>query len=146
MALSQSEIGARLLVLYENRVLLASHRGQTWYFLPGGRVRPGETVEDALRRETDGLTGLEVGALDFVGCTEQTHTEDGAVLQELIVVFAAPLPWAAQIISNDPGVHLASIAVEDLAGLELRPAVLKELIERWVAGRRPLWRSTLPTA
>ncbi|ONH33232.1 NUDIX domain-containing protein [Pseudofrankia asymbiotica] len=144
MALARSEIDARLLVLYENRVLLASHRGQPWYFLPGGRVRPGETIEDALRREIDSQADLDVGALDFVGCIEQAYTEDSLAIHALTTVFTAPLPWAAQIISNDPGVHLASIAIEDLADLELRPAPLKDMIQRWAAGRPPLWRTTLP--
>jgi ADP-ribose pyrophosphatase YjhB (NUDIX family) len=146
MALARSEIVARLLVVYENRILLANQRGQTWYFLPGGRARADETVEDAARREIDAQAGLDVGELDFVGCLEDTHTDHGPIVHELTTVFAAPLPWAAQIISNDPTLHLASVAIEDLDEFELRPAVLTGMIRRWVAGRRPLWRTVTPTA
>ena len=145
MALVRSEVGARVLVVYENRVLLASFRGQTWYFLPGGRVRRGETVENAARREAGGQTGLDIGALDFVGCVEHTYAESDGAVSELITVFAAPLPWAAQIISNDLRLHVASVALEDLDDLDLRPAGLTAMIRRWVAHREPLWR-TIVTA
>ena len=145
MALARSEIVARLLVVSENRILLASRRGQTWYYLPGGRARPDETLEDAARRELDAQAGLDIGALDFVGCLEDTRTEHGTAVHQLTTVFAAPLPWAAQIISNDPGQHLSSVAIEDLDELELRPAVLTGMIRRWLVGRRPTWRTVTPT-
>lgn len=140
----RTEISARLLILTEDRVLLAGHRGQTWYFLPGGRLAPGETVEHALRRGTGQETGFDIRALDFVGCVEHGYTVGAERIHELMTVFAAPLPWAAQIISHDRELHLFSIALGDLDDLDLRPAALKNMIFDWARNAEPAWRTSLP--
>ncbi|ADP82992.1 NUDIX domain-containing protein [Pseudofrankia inefficax] len=140
----RTEISARLLILTEDRVLLAGHRGRTWYFLPGGRLSPGETIEHALRRGTGQETGFDIRALDFVGCVEHDYSVGTDKVHELMTVFAAPLPWAAQIISHDPELHLFSVDLDDLARRDLRPAALKNMIFDWVRDARPAWRTSLP--
>jgi len=146
----RTEISARLLILTEDRLLLTGYRGQTWYFLPGGELSPGETVEHALRRGIGEETGFDIRALDFVGCLEHVYTVGYTggpeEVHELITLFAAPLPWAAQIISHDPELHLFSVALSDLDGLDLRPAALKEMIFSWVAEAQPRWRTSLPAS
>ncbi len=139
------EISARLVVLTRERVLLASWRGQSWYFLPGGNVEPGETVEAALHRETDEETGLDVDDLEFLGCAEHVYVEDGTRFHELNVLFAAALPRSAQIGSREDDIDIVSVALHDLPNLELRPATLTDMILDWVEGRRPRWEPAAPT-
>jgi 8-oxo-dGTP diphosphatase len=140
----QTEISARLLILSEDRVLLERFRGQDWYFLPGGQLSPGETVEQALRRGAAAQTGLDAHELEFVGCVEHVYPLGFDEVHELITVFAAPLPWGAQIISNDPELHLTSVDFDDLGDLDVRPVAVKDLIFDWVGDARPRWRTTLP--
>ncbi|WP_045879014.1 NUDIX domain-containing protein [Pseudofrankia sp. DC12] len=140
----RTEISARLLILTEDRVLLAGHRGRSWYFLPGGQLGPGETVEHALRRGTGAETGFDIRALDFVGCVEHDYSVGPDKVHELMTVFAAPLPWAAQIISHDPELHLFAVGLGELDRLDLRPAALKNMIFDWILDARPAWRSSLP--
>ncbi|BDM69309.1 DNA mismatch repair protein MutT [Streptomyces nigrescens] len=53
---------AKAVILHEGRVLLmrARWRDQECYFLPGGGQHPGESFDDAVRREVHEETGLTV--------------------------------------------------------------------------------------
>lgn len=59
-----------MLILKDDQVLLG--RQATWpkglYSLLAGFVEPGETFEDAARREVKEETGVEVGAVAYLGC------------------------------------------------------------------------------
>src|SRR5262249_39057614 len=98
---------ARMLFVVGDRVLLASRRGEGWFFLPGGPVRPGQTIEQTLRRELREDTGLVARSLDFVGCHEHSYADPGGRLhRELDVVFAAHLGHVGDLVSRDDEVDL----------------------------------------
>jgi 8-oxo-dGTP pyrophosphatase MutT (NUDIX family) len=59
--------GARVMIIQEGKVLLVKHAYQNQYFLPGGRVKKGETFEQAARRELVEEVGMEVTALQLFG-------------------------------------------------------------------------------
>ncbi|TCJ33798.1 NUDIX domain-containing protein [Parafrankia sp. BMG5.11] len=140
------EISARVLFVAQDRVLLANRRGQPWFYLPGGNVNPGETVEAALRRETQEQAGLDVADLEFIGCAENVYVEGGVRHQEINVLFAADLPWGSQIGSHEFDVDITSVSIGNLSGLDLRPASLRDVIHGWLADREPGWHGAAPAA
>ncbi len=62
-----NEVASRALIVFEDKVLLVWHNdhAQAWY-TPGGRIKPGEPMKDALAREILEETGLEVEIFDLV--------------------------------------------------------------------------------
>jgi 8-oxo-dGTP diphosphatase len=74
--------GVSALIVRDGRVLMV-RRGKEpfegYWSLPGGRVEPGETPQEAVRREVREETGLEVEVGDFAGRSPQGvvafHTE-----------------------------------------------------------------------
>ncbi len=60
-------VSVSALIFEEERVLLAHRRTIDWWNLPGGAVDPGETIDEALRREVREETGLEVEVDQLVG-------------------------------------------------------------------------------
>jgi len=66
------------IVLHEGQYLLLKRnnvpaKGQWW--LPGGRVRKGESLEQAVKREVFEETGLKCGVLSQVGVTNMIFPE-----------------------------------------------------------------------
>jgi tellurite resistance protein/ADP-ribose pyrophosphatase YjhB (NUDIX family) len=142
---SRTVLSARILILRDDRALLLSRRGHAEHFLPGGQVERGRTVEEALRRGVAADTGYDIRVLDFVGCVESvTADAAGDPVHELSLVFAAPLPWGAQILSRNPELHLVAVAVGALGDVEITPAALAHVITGWVADGRPRWGGSLP--
>ena len=60
-------VGVRLLPVQNGRVLLVKHTYQESWYLPGGMVERGETLEEAVRREAAEELGATLGALRLFG-------------------------------------------------------------------------------
>lgn len=61
-------VGAGVLITDEQgRLLLGKRADNGFWGLPGGAVEPGETTEEAARREALEETGLTVGQMDLFG-------------------------------------------------------------------------------
>jgi ADP-ribose pyrophosphatase YjhB (NUDIX family) len=58
----QIEIRVAGILVHHGKILLAEHEkaGQSYWVIPGGRVKCGETLKEALLREIKEETGLEV--------------------------------------------------------------------------------------
>lgn len=61
-------LGVRTILVHDGRVLLVRHSyaERSWY-LPGGGVRPGETLKQAARPEAAEEAGAEIGRMELFG-------------------------------------------------------------------------------
>ncbi len=60
-------IGVRLLLVQNGEILLVKHTYQRQWYLPGGKVERGETLEGSARREANEEVGATLGALRLLG-------------------------------------------------------------------------------
>ncbi len=119
------------------RLLLVRHRkeGEDYYLLPGGGVKWGESMEEALRREVREETGLEVQAGRLL-CVSETLYPDGS--RHIVNLVFRGLEKGGEIRpSSDPRVE-ASVFVDlgDLPGLRLYPPMATFLQKACVPGYR----------
>ena len=75
-------VGVRLILERDEAVLLVKHSYQRRWYLSGGGVKKGETVEEAARREATEELGAELGDLHLVGVYTNfyEHKNDHAIV------------------------------------------------------------------
>jgi ADP-ribose pyrophosphatase YjhB (NUDIX family) len=125
-------------------VLLTRNRDRRgdFYLLPGGGQRLGETLHEAVRRETAEETGwlVEPGRLllvrDYIGARHEFAAEDADVHQ-VELMFAAGLDgrvegWKPVRDAWQTGVEWLPLARLD--GIRIYPSMLSELLPELAAG------------
>ena len=60
-------VGVRVLLIQDDTILLIKHTYLESWYLPGGGVKKGETIEAALRREVGEEIGAQLGSLALLG-------------------------------------------------------------------------------
>lgn len=119
-------VGAYGLVGHDERLLLVRDRDASAFRLPGGRVQPGESVEDALRRSLREQTNVDLAYLDFCATVElrDQTSPNGSALYELALLFDVTLAGPESARSSEH--ELRWLTQADLHQIELRPAVIAE--------------------
>jgi 8-oxo-dGTP pyrophosphatase MutT (NUDIX family) len=106
------------LLITRRSARLRNHAGQ--WALPGGRRDPGESIEDAARRELLEETGVEVGADDLLGVLDDYVTRSGYVMAP-VVVWGGPVSPAM----SGSAAEVAQIHVIPLADFDVAPRLLR---------------------
>jgi 8-oxo-dGTP pyrophosphatase MutT (NUDIX family) len=103
--------------------------GQAWY-LPAGRVEPGETLAEAARRETMEETGVPI-VLEGVLKVQHTPSPVGARLR--VIYLARPADGTPpRVRPNEHSLEARWVTLADLGTMPLRGAEVAGLF-RWVA-------------
>lgn len=80
---NQSMVSECAFVLTERAAKLNRHSGQ--WALPGGRIDPGETAEEAALRELQEEVGLTLGQDQIIGRLDDFTTRSGFVMTPIVV-------------------------------------------------------------
>lgn len=124
-ALVVVRLGHRFLIVHERK------HGQRWY-LPAGRVEPGETFVEAAVRETREEAGIEI-AVEGVLRVEHSPSPDGARMRVLFV--ARPIddrpPKSAP---DDDSLGAAWVSLDELMRYPLRGDEVGALFQHVASG------------
>jgi len=89
LALLPDAEGRACFILTRRTPTLSAHAGQ--WALPGGGIDPGESAEEAVRRELEEEVGLAVGADAVLGLLDDYGTRSGFIITP-VVLWAGPAP------------------------------------------------------
>jgi 8-oxo-dGTP pyrophosphatase MutT (NUDIX family) len=110
--------GDQFLLVHERK------HGQLWY-LPAGRVEPGETFADAAWRETFEEAGVPVR---MVGVLRVEHSPGVAGARIRVVFLAEPVDdTPPKSVPDDESLGAAWVRLDELAGYPLRGDEVREL-------------------
>lgn len=122
------EVAVGAVAVVDGRLLLVRRgRGPAAgeWSVPGGRVEPGETLHEAVVRETGEETGLEVVVSRFLGWVERIHDAAAGAGAEgghhfVILDFAVDvLDPDRDPVAGDDAAEVAWVALEDLSEVRL---------------------------
>lgn len=120
--------GDRFLLVHERK------HGQGWY-LPAGRVEPGETLAEAAMRETLEESGVEV-ALE--GLLRLEHRPLGSEARLRAFFLARPRPGSEpRTTPNEHSLGARFVTLDEVASLPLRGDEVMEIL-RYAASDPPL--------
>lgn len=133
--MTEIEIIARGVCIKGGQLLLCHGKGSGHAYLPGGHVEFGETSAESLRREIAEEIGAEASVGDFLGVVENSFRQGGEKRCEINLVFLLDLPTVegrASPPSREPALRFSWHPMASLSGVNLLPAVLKEVLPRWL--------------
>jgi ADP-ribose pyrophosphatase YjhB (NUDIX family) len=137
-------VGVYGLVGHDERLLVVRDPDATAYRLPGGLVRAGEAVEDALRRNLRTELDACAAHLDFCAAVELREQYAGTqpTVFELALLFDVTLtdPSAVRV---DHGEARWATDIE-LGHLDLRPSALADRLRSGGPTREQPWWPALP--
>lgn len=135
-------VGVGAVVFHGDRVLLVRRGrapGAGKWSLPGGLVRLGERLVDAVRREVAEECGCQVRVVDIAGVVERVVRDDaGRVRYHYVLVDYLALADSERVTAASDAAEVRWATLDEVASLDTTEG-LTDMIQRALAlaGRRP---------
>lgn len=136
-------------ILIKNRhVLLVNKIGEPHYFLPGGRLEIGESIEQCLIREIKEELDKPCHIQGYAGAIEHFFEDDVKTQYEIGHFFIIDIPGldpSQKPKSAEAELKFAWFRLSELKKLDLRPIPVIDLLNTISAGEkiRTFWASTI---
>lgn len=134
------EVCPRALVISRGKILFVKHKKSNWFFLPGGHVEFGESVERALAREMREELGVNVKSSKFIGAIDNVYSEKNILHDELNLVFAVTT-GRKQVESQEDHLQFVWLGKNEIARAKILPPVMKKQLAKWLKDKRTFWAS-----
>lgn len=140
------EVVVRALIGHGERLLLMRHREDSYLFLPGAHVRPGEPVEVPLQRWVANTLGTEIKSASFVAALEHGYRDRQRIdHHELNLIFDVTLS-DVDVRCADGRREVQWADWEELSRLDLRPEGLRAGLRSGRFDHGDRWLPWRPTA
>jgi 8-oxo-dGTP pyrophosphatase MutT (NUDIX family) len=136
-------VTARCLLLRDGHILVQLSKHGDFYRLPGGRVRPEETILQGLQRELREELGLEkIGDPELVYIVESFYRRRSGIVHEIGFYFLCRPGNGEEIKPKEEHLRIKWVPLDDITPEVLRPSVLAPYIKKMGNGglpRKPLY-------
>ena len=129
---------ARLIIRYEDKILLCRSVGKDYYFHPGGHIEDVEALVDAITREINEELGLCINnKLSYVGTFENIfQLSDSTNQHEICNIFSTEVKEKTDFISKESHLEFRLVKLSELEKISILPQGLKQEIASWLRTNR----------
>jgi len=110
----------------DGRLLLAKRTDNDLWTIPGGTMKPGETIAETAIREVKEETGIDVEVASLVGIySNPQHVveySDGEVRQQFSVCFACR-PVGGELATSDETSEVGYFSPDELRGMDIQTSI-----------------------
>ena len=120
----QIEIIVRIIFRREDKILFCKSKEKGHYFLPGGHVEFGDTLEDTVYKEMNEELGLkreDISEVNFIRLFENTYGDEENKFQEINFIFEAKIKDLIEVVSQEEHIVFEWIKEDSLAKINLLP-------------------------
>ena len=115
----------------ENKILLVWEGDMPYHkhwIIPGGYVKPDETVQEAVVREVREETNLEVVLTGLIGIYDDFITDENGPLHHIVIGYRTKV-IGGELVTTSESMEYAWIAVEEALKSARLPDVFKRILE-----------------
>lgn len=110
----------------DGRLLLGKRTDSTLWTIPGGTMKPGETVAETAVREVKEETGIDVEVVSLIGIySNPQHVveySDGEVRQQFSVCFVCRR-IGGELATSDETSEVGYFSPDEIDGIEMHPSI-----------------------
>ena len=147
MKSKEFEVCVRAIIRYRGKTLVCYHRKKRRYFFPGGHIKFGESINEALKREIKEELNIFVKKFSFIGMVDNIYREEGKEHHEINFVFDTKTDRITEgrEIEETKGDHISFILFDKKRFSKERvlPIALRESILKWLKNRKMFWASQI---
>ncbi len=131
------KVTARCIMIRDGEILVQVSKHGDFYRLPGGRIRPEETILQGLRRELYEELGIEDPGdptLSFI--VESFYRRRNGLVHEIGFYFTCEPP-SGPVQPKEEHLKIAWVPIEEITAKTLRPSILASYIKKLGDGKPP---------
>lgn len=132
------EVIARAVILRNSKMLLCKHTKYSHYYLPGGHVEFGETIEEALQRELKEELNTSTKIKMPVGVLQQSFVQEGKKRHEINFIYSVDIKTQNPK-SAESHLEFHWVAIKDFPKAEIKPIKLKKEILKWIKTKKTFY-------
>jgi len=128
------EIIARAIIIYQGKILLChpSDNPPDFYYLPGGHVEKGETIEQSLQRELKEEIDVKIKTIRFIDLSENFFTDTNGDHQEINICYEVTLDTdnPNSLKSHERHINITWLDISKLSTIKLLPKNIHQFLIR----------------